>query len=183
MSRSLIAGCEQEIASFNPVPSDERAFDIHVGDDLLAANRDTDTCIRGAIDVLGARPDVTLVPVYAAKGCSAGLLARSAFKRITGDLLELLRRHAEGFDPRDLAAAGVSAVATAADLDAARHVVRGVQVADVVLGYMVDLCRATRAAPSVEIGASPRGRRLTLLAICSAVSSFSSMVSSRSGEF
>jgi len=32
-----------------------------------------------------------------------------------------------------------------------------VQVADVVLAYIVDLCRATRTAPSLELGASPRG--------------------------
>lgn len=69
----------------------------------------------------------------------------------------VLRAHHHGFDPRDLTAAGVSAVATAADLAAARQAVGGVQVADVVLAYMVDLCRATRVAPSVEIGASPRG--------------------------
>jgi MoxR-like ATPase len=48
-------------------------------------------------------------------------------------------------------------VAGAADLDAARDAVQQVGVADVVLGYMVDLCRATRAAPSIELGASPRG--------------------------
>jgi microcystin degradation protein MlrC len=98
MYRILIAGCEQEVSSFNPVPSNEGAFDIHVGHDLLAANRDAETCIRGAVDVLGARNDVTLVPVYAAKGCSAGLLARGAFERITGDCLRLLRENAEGAD-------------------------------------------------------------------------------------
>jgi MoxR-like ATPase len=73
------------------------------------------------------------------------------------DELGVLRAHHGGFDPRDLAGAGVRAVASGADLAAARRAVLGVQVADVVLGYMVDLCRATRAAPSVEIGASPRG--------------------------
>jgi MoxR-like ATPase len=69
----------------------------------------------------------------------------------------VLRAHHGGFDPRDLAAAGVTAVAGAGDLDAARTATRQVGVADVVLGYMVDLCRATRAAPSIELGASPRG--------------------------
>ena len=73
------------------------------------------------------------------------------------DELGVLRAHHGGFDPRDLAGAGVRAVAGAGDLAAARRAMLGVQVADVVLGYMVDLCRATRTAPSVEIGASPRG--------------------------
>ncbi|MEH1017148.1 MoxR family ATPase [Micromonospora sp. CPCC 206060] len=69
----------------------------------------------------------------------------------------VLKAHHQGFDPRDLAAAGVHPAATATDLAAARRGVRRVQVADVVLAYIVDLCRATRSAPSLELGASPRG--------------------------
>jgi MoxR-like ATPase len=71
--------------------------------------------------------------------------------------LGVLRAHHHGFDPRELAAAGVTQVATAADLAAARAAAQQVQVADVVLAYVVDLCRATRTAPSLELGASPRG--------------------------
>jgi MoxR-like ATPase len=71
--------------------------------------------------------------------------------------LGVLRNHHNGFNPRDLTAAGLSAVANADDLAAARRGVLRVQVADVVLAYIVDLCRATRAAPSLELGASPRG--------------------------
>jgi MoxR-like ATPase len=71
--------------------------------------------------------------------------------------LGVLRAHHGGFDPRDLAAAGVGAVATAEHLAAARRGALRVQVADVVLAYIVDLCRATRTAPSLELGASPRG--------------------------
>jgi MoxR-like ATPase len=76
----------------------------------------------------------------------------------------ILRAHHQGFDPRDLAAAGVKPVATRDDLAAARRGARGVQVADVVLAYIVDLCRATRAAPSLELGASPRGATAVLYA-------------------
>jgi MoxR-like ATPase len=76
----------------------------------------------------------------------------------------MLRAHHEGFDPRDLAAAGVRPVATRDDLAAARRGARRVQVADVVLAYIVDLCRATRATPSVEVGASPRGATAVLYA-------------------
>jgi MoxR-like ATPase len=71
--------------------------------------------------------------------------------------LGVLRAHHGGFDPRDLAGAGVTAVASPADLATARRGMMRVGVADVVLGYMVDLCRATRTAPSIELGASPRG--------------------------
>jgi MoxR-like ATPase len=71
--------------------------------------------------------------------------------------LGVLRAHHAGFDPRDLAAAGVRPVASAADLAAARAAVGRVHVADPLLGYVVDLCRATRMTPALELGASPRG--------------------------
>ena len=71
--------------------------------------------------------------------------------------LGVLRAHHAGFDPRDLAGAGVRPVAGAADLAAGRAAVQQVKVADAVLGYIVDLCRATRTSSSLELGASPRG--------------------------
>jgi MoxR-like ATPase len=71
--------------------------------------------------------------------------------------LGVLRAHHAGFDPRDLVAAGVGPVAGAADLAAGRAAVQKVGVADGVLAYIVDLCRATRTSPSLELGASPRG--------------------------
>ncbi|WP_366928394.1 MoxR family ATPase [Cellulomonas sp.] len=73
------------------------------------------------------------------------------------DEVEVLARHAAGFDPRDLAAAGLRAVAGADDLARAREQVARVQVAQEVLGYVVDVCRATRTSPSLGLGVSPRG--------------------------
>ncbi|MGJ9402315.1 AAA family ATPase [Arthrobacter sp. KK5.5] len=73
------------------------------------------------------------------------------------DEIEIVRRHSEGFDPRDLRGAGVTPVASAADLGEARAAVRGVTVSPEVLGYIVDLVRATRNAPSFQLGVSPRG--------------------------
>jgi len=69
----------------------------------------------------------------------------------------MLHRHANGFDPRDLAGAGITAVAGAAQLAAGRAAARTVTIAPEVLAYIVDLCRATRTSPSVSLGASPRG--------------------------
>jgi MoxR-like ATPase len=83
------------------------------------------------------------------------------------DELTVLRAHHRGFDPRDLAAAGLAPVASAADLAAGRAAVRSVTVTDPVLEYIVDLCRATRAAPALELGASPRGTT-ALLAVSKA---------------
>jgi MoxR-like ATPase len=74
-----------------------------------------------------------------------------------GEELGVLRAHHAGFDPRDLPAAGIRPVATGADLAAGRAAVGTVAVAEVVLAYIVDLCRATRVSPSLELGASPRG--------------------------
>src|SRR5699024_1190214 len=61
------------------------------------------------------------------------------------------------FDPRDLAAAGLAAVAGPAELATARAQVARVEVSADVLGYIVDLCRATRTSPSLSLGVSPRG--------------------------
>jgi MoxR-like ATPase len=81
--------------------------------------------------------------------------------------LGVLRAHHNGFDPRDLRAAGIEPVASVADLAAGRAAVRGVAVTELILEYVVDLCRATRAAPSLELGASPRGTT-ALLAVAKA---------------
>ncbi|WP_107705733.1 AAA family ATPase [Nocardioides allogilvus] len=71
--------------------------------------------------------------------------------------LEILTRHAAGFDPRDVAAAGVRAVAGPADIEAGQAAVRTVQVSPEVTGYIVDIARATRESPSLSLGVSPRG--------------------------
>ncbi|MFD7646940.1 AAA family ATPase [Streptomyces albidoflavus] len=71
--------------------------------------------------------------------------------------IALLARHARGFDPRDLSAAGLHPVAGPAQLDAARSAVAGTSVSPEIAAYIVDVCRATRDSPSLSLGASPRG--------------------------
>ncbi|WP_255447159.1 AAA family ATPase [Schumannella soli] len=78
--------------------------------------------------------------------------------------VEVLSRHAAGFNPRDLAAAGVTPVLDAEQLAAAQAAVRQVPVSPDVLGYAVDLARATRTSPSVKLGVSPRGTTALLAA-------------------
>jgi MoxR-like ATPase len=80
------------------------------------------------------------------------------------DEVAILSRHAEGFDPGDLAAAGVRPVAGAADLHAGRVEIGRVTTRPEVLGYVVDICRATRTTPSVQLGVSPRGATALLAA-------------------
>ncbi|MDQ1295382.1 MAG: MoxR-like ATPase [Actinomycetota bacterium] len=81
--------------------------------------------------------------------------------------LKVLARHAEGFDPQNLAAAGIRPVATAQDLAAAAAGVRRVDISEAVMGYIVDVVRATRTSPSLSLGVSPRGAA-ALLATCRA---------------
>ena len=69
----------------------------------------------------------------------------------------VLTRHAGGFDPNDLAAAGMRSVASVADLAAARTAVGDVLVSAEVTGYIVDISRATRQSAAVRLGVSPRG--------------------------
>ncbi|WP_188551034.1 AAA family ATPase [Sediminivirga luteola] len=70
---------------------------------------------------------------------------------------EILSRHAQGFSPSDLAAAGIRAVADPELLGRAQAAVRQVRVAPEVLRYIVHLVHATRHAPSFSLGVSPRG--------------------------
>lgn len=71
--------------------------------------------------------------------------------------IDVVNRHAAGFDPADLAAAGLRAVASPQDLAAGAAAVRRVSVAPEVAAYIVDIARATRVAPSLSLGVSPRG--------------------------
>ena len=80
------------------------------------------------------------------------------------DEIEVLTRHAAGFSPRDLAAAGVTAVLDATQLAAAQAEVARVGASPDVIAYAVDLARATRQSPSVKLGVSPRGTTALLAA-------------------
>jgi MoxR-like ATPase len=77
---------------------------------------------------------------------------------------QVLRRHADGFVPRDVRSAGVRAVVGTDEVRAAQRAVRSVGARDDVLAYVVDLARATRQAPSVRVGVSPRGATALLAA-------------------
>jgi len=78
--------------------------------------------------------------------------------------IEVLRRHAMGFDPRDLRAAGVAPQLSAADVTAARAEAARIPVSADLLAYIVDVARATRQSPSVKLGVSPRGATALLAA-------------------
>ncbi|MCB1280552.1 MAG: MoxR family ATPase [Salinibacterium sp.] len=76
----------------------------------------------------------------------------------------ILERSAAGFNPRDLKAAGVTAILDAKQIAAARAEVATVTVSGDVIGYVVDLARGTRQSPSVKLGVSPRGTNALMAA-------------------
>lgn len=97
MPRILIASCEQEISSFNPVLGSYEDFRIERGDEVVEVNEGKGTTLRGAIDVL-REAGADIVPTYAAFACSAGPLADEPFERIAKEFLEALKPHAGQVD-------------------------------------------------------------------------------------
>jgi MoxR-like ATPase len=68
----------------------------------------------------------------------------------------VLRRVLEGFEASEPASFGVSRVMDAAGLAALRGATRRVRVEPSLIGYITALVRATRDAPALTLGASPR---------------------------
>ena len=92
-------------------------------------------------------------------------LDRFLFKLVVGypdraQEQDILARHLDGMDAGSNIE--VAPVATAADLEAARRAVAQVRVEPAVRDYVVDLARATRETPSIELGVSPRGAAMLL---------------------
>ncbi len=81
--------------------------------------------------------------------------------------VEVLARHHLGMDPHDPIGSGISAVANAQTLAAARAEVMAMTVQEPVMRYIVSLVRATRVSPSIQLGVSPRGAT-ALLAVSKA---------------
>ncbi len=80
------------------------------------------------------------------------------------DEMRVLTLHDAGFDPRDLQASGVNPVAGVSELAAARAAISHITVRPEMIGYIVDIARATRSAPALSLGVSPRGATALLAA-------------------
>lgn len=78
--------------------------------------------------------------------------------------IEIVRRHADGFNPSDIKGAGLEPVASAADIEEGIRQVSQVQISSEVIAYIVDIARATRQAPSLSLGMSPRAATALLVA-------------------
>ncbi|MDY5585635.1 MAG: MoxR family ATPase [Arcanobacterium sp.] len=71
--------------------------------------------------------------------------------------VEMLRRHANHFDPRDLSTADINAAASKEDILQARAQVQQIEAHQMVLNYIVEIVQATRTSPFTQLGVSPRG--------------------------
>ncbi|HEX5385152.1 MAG TPA: MoxR family ATPase [Gemmatimonadales bacterium] len=69
----------------------------------------------------------------------------------------ILARVLDGFEADDPASYGIGAPLERGTLDALRRAARAVRAAPPILAYITAIVRATRAAPSLTLGASPRG--------------------------
>jgi microcystin degradation protein MlrC len=92
MIRILVNECKQEVSSFNPVLSHYDDFAVHFGRDIVAANKDVQSEMAGALTVFANRSDVVVVPGFSARGItSAGIMAAADFKRMAGEFLDAVR--------------------------------------------------------------------------------------------
>lgn len=69
----------------------------------------------------------------------------------------VLDLHDRGLNPHQLDRDGIQAVASAEDILAARRQIAAIKTDQSVIRYIVDLANASRQAPSLSLGISPRG--------------------------
>ncbi|MGE0190722.1 MAG: AAA family ATPase [Planctomycetota bacterium] len=80
------------------------------------------------------------------------------------DELLIVTSHGQGAGMPDLDRLGVTAVADLDRIESLREVVAATRLADEVVGYIVDLVRATREHPALACGASPRSAAMLAIA-------------------
>ena len=96
--RILIAGCAQEVSTFNPVLSTYEDFNVYFGDALIEEVMGKNSEVAGIVDVLNGDGDIEIVASYDAGATSAGPLERSSWQRIAGEFLDALKPFAGTLD-------------------------------------------------------------------------------------
>ncbi len=89
----LLASFKQETSIFNPARTSYDLFNVRVGNDIFTM-RGTSTEIAGALDVLDARKDVTVVPTYSAESVSGGPVADADLNKLMTELLNEVQKNA-----------------------------------------------------------------------------------------
>ncbi len=96
MPRILIAECNQEISSFNPLSSGYEDFRLVHGKELLV-NRGLNTSIGGALGVFDAH-SFDVVPTISASAPSAGILSAEGWQRVSREMLSSIEKHIASVD-------------------------------------------------------------------------------------
>ena len=92
MKRILIAECQQEIASFNPILSDLDSFRLSKSDELFAEHHGVRSAVSGALKVFGERKDIEPVAGFGACSVtSGGLTTAEAWAHISKNFLDSVR--------------------------------------------------------------------------------------------
>jgi microcystin degradation protein MlrC len=97
MPKVLMLHCQQEISSFNPLPSEFENFEVHTGD-ALYRHRGLNTELGGALEVFERRGDIDLIPTIAAGANSAGLLSAKGWRTLSEHVLEAVEQGIDGAD-------------------------------------------------------------------------------------
>ena len=93
MFRILVAECQQEVSSFNPVPSHYADFAIRRGSEFFAYHSVAREEVGGALRAFSSGLPCEPVPTYSARAItSGGTLRRADYERIAGEFLDALRQ-------------------------------------------------------------------------------------------
>ena len=98
MKKILIAGCNQEISSFNPVTCDYDFFQIYREEGIREFNTGLNSYIGGAIEELKNFDVFEPIFTYYAEGTAAGPLEHSSFVRISEEYFQSIKKHAGKID-------------------------------------------------------------------------------------
>ena len=111
----LIAGCTQEISSFNPVECKYDFFDITRGNEIYEFYKDLNSYIGGAIKEIENTNGMEAVFAYNAEGYASGILEHSSFQKISDELFASIEEHKNEIDGIYLSLHG--AMSTSQELD------------------------------------------------------------------
>jgi len=96
--RILIAGCAQEVSTFNPVLSTYENFSVAFGDEVIERALGKNSEVAGAVEVLRDQEGFEVVGSYSAGATSAGPLDRAGWERISAEFLDALKPFVDEVD-------------------------------------------------------------------------------------
>ena len=98
MKKILIAGCAQEISSFNPVKCKYEIFHIIQDKEIYEYHAGKNSYIGGAIEEINNSKNIEPVFTYVAEGFAAGTLEHKAFIKIKDEFLKKIKLHVNKID-------------------------------------------------------------------------------------